>query len=414
MSPLTHLALVNVSIGDIQGGLGPFLGTWLAGAEGWNPGRVGAVTTLVGLASLVLSGPAGALVDKLGRPRLLIGLACGAILAGTLAILPARAFWSVAAAQFLASAGGTLVVPAVTALTLGMVGKAAFPRQQGRNQAFNHVGIVAAAVLIWFGTQRFGTGIAFWVLGAMALLAIVAVWSMPADAWNGRRALGWREDEPDDASDRSPLRALVKDRRLVILALALALFNLANGSMLLLLGQKLVAAGHDATRWTALYVIVAQITMVPVALFAGSLADRRGRRQLLLAAVLVLPVRAVLCAVLEDPLWLVAVEVLDGVASGIVGVAVPVLVADVTWGSGRTQTALGGVNALQGIGGALSGAVGGYLALKLGWTWAFLALAVPAALAVPLVLWLEETAGRHDEPRAIRPVPATVEPQPAR
>ncbi len=131
--------------------------------------------------------------------------------------------------------------------------------------------------------------------------------------------------------------------------------------------------------------------MIPVALFAGSLADRRGRRQLLLVACAVLPARALLSAFLSDPYWLILAEVLDGVASGVIGVAVPVVVADLTWGSGRNPD-----GARHGRGGAgrrraLSGWVGGLLALHLGWTWAFLALAVPAGLALMMALWLEET-----------------------
>jgi MFS family permease len=136
---------------------------------------------------------------------------------------------------------------------------------------------------------------------------------------------------------------------------------------------------------------VAQLVMIPVALFAGSLADRRGRRQLLIAACAVLPVRAALCAVIDDPLWLVSAEILDGIASGIIGVAVPVVVADLTWGSGRTQTALGSLNAIQGIGGALSAWYGGLAQSVLGWGGAFLALGAPALLALGLVLWLDTT-----------------------
>ncbi|TGD95853.1 MFS transporter [Methylobacterium nonmethylotrophicum] len=391
MNPTTHLALINVFVGDIQGGLGPFLGTWLAQAAHWGPGEVGLVTTIVGFATLGLSGPLGALVDRLGRPRLLIAAACAAILVGTLLLLPARAFLTVLAAQFIAAAGGTLVVPAVTALTLGMVGKQAFPKQQGRNQAWNHVGILGAALAISFGTPYTGPSIAFWVLGGLSACAIVAAVTTPKKSWNGRRAVGWKEDDPDDNPERSAILKVLADRRLLILSAALALFNLANGSMLSLLGQKLVAAGQDGTGWTARYVIVAQAVMIPVALFAGSLADRRGRRQLLLVACAVLPARALLSAFLTDPYWLVLAEVLDGVASGVIGVAVPVVVADLTWGSGRTQTALGTVAAVQGVGGALSGWVGGLLALHLGWTWAFLALALPAGLALMMALWLEET-----------------------
>ena len=213
----------------------------------------------------------------------------------------------------------------------------------------------------------------------------------------GRLAGGWPRTQPE----RAGLRSIVANRRLLVLAVALALFNLGNGGMLSLLGQKLVATAADATSWTARYVMVAQLVMVPVALFAGSLADRRGRRQLLLAACAVLPVRAALSAFIDDPLWLISAEILDGVASGIIGVAVPVVVADLTWGSGRTQTALGTVNAIQGIGGALSAWYGGLAQALLGWTGAFLALGAPALVALALVLWLDATSesrGRRQRP----------------
>lgn len=391
MSATAYLGLINVFVGDIQGGLGPFLATWLAAAAQWKPGEVGLVVTIVGLATLALNGPAGALADRTRHPRLLVALACVAILAGTLLLLPARAFWAVLLAQFVAAAGGTLVIPALNNLTLGIVGKKGFPRQQGRNQAFNHVGILIAAVIIGWGTARVGLGLAFWVLGAMAVAAIAALWATPAGAWNRRRAHGWQEDKEEEQAPPHALKVVFTNRRLFLISVALAFFNLGNGTMLGLIGQRMVSEGLDATGWTATYVVVAQLTMIPVALWAGSLADRRGRRQLLLLACAVLPVRALICAFVSDPYWLVAVEVLDGIASGVIGVAVPVLVADLTWGTGRTQTALGVVNAVQGLGGALSGVFGGYLATSLGWTVTFLALAASAGVALVLALWVQET-----------------------
>uniref|UniRef100_UPI0030136379 MFS transporter n=1 Tax=Methylobacterium nigriterrae TaxID=3127512 RepID=UPI0030136379 len=390
MLATTHLGLINVFIGDIQGGLGPFLGTWLAETAEWTPARVGLVTTLVGVGTLCLSGPFGALVDRLGRPRLLIGLACAAILGGTLLLLPAKAFLTVFSAQMLAAAGGTLLLPAVTALTLGIVGKDRFPKQQGRNQAYNHLGILIAAGLISLGTGPFGPAVAFWVLGAMAVLAILATATTPGHCYSERRAVGWKEEEADTPA-RATTRSVLANRKLLVLAVALALFNLGNGGMLTLLGQKLVATADDATAWTARYVMVAQLVMIPVALFAGSLADKRGRRKLLLVAFAVLPVRAALSGFIDDPVWLISAEILDGIASGIVGVAVPVVVADLTWGSGRTQTALGTVNAVQGIGGALSAWYGGLAQSLLGWTGSFLALGAPALIALALVVWLDAT-----------------------
>ena len=397
MSPTVHLAAINYFTGDIQGGLGPFLSTWLAQDAHWGPSRIGLVGTVVGLATLVLNTPAGALADRTGRPRLLLALSCAAILLGTLLLLVARGFVAVLLAQFLAASGGTLLLPAMASLTLGMVGKRRFPAQQGRNQAANHAGILSAALLIGAGGALGQTNAAFFVFGAMAVAAIASVVTTPRKAWNGRRAHGWHEAEPDEQDHSHPVRDVLFDRHVLLLALALALFNLGNGAMLSLLGQHLVAVGANATGWVAGYVIVAQLTMIPVALWAGSLADKRGRRHLLVIACAVLLVRGVLSALLSDPVWLIPAEVLDGVGSGLLGVAVPVLVADLTWGSGRTQTALGTVNMLQGIGGALSGVFSGMLVGQLGWTGAFLALSGCAAAALAVGIGLEET--REMKPR---------------
>jgi MFS family permease len=312
MSPTAHLALINLFTGDIQGGLGPFLATWLAQDSHWNTAAVGLVNTIVGFGTLLLNGPAGALVDRTGRPRLELALASAAILAGTLLILRSSGLAEVSAAQLVAAAGGTLVVPALMSLTLGIVGKDRFPRQQGRNQAFNHAGIVLAALMIREGTRVLGGGAAFWVLGGMSIGAILAVATTPSRAWNGRRAHGWKEDEPDHHRPRHALRRVLANRRLMLVTGALALFNLANGSLLALLGQRLVTLGYDATGWIADYVIVAQLTMIPTALWAGSLADRRGRRRLLLLAFAALPLRAAVSAFVTDPLWLIPAEMLDG------------------------------------------------------------------------------------------------------
>ena len=400
MSPSSHLALINVFVGDIQGGLGPFLSTFLAETRDWPPNNIGLVTTIAGIVTLLLSAPLGALVDHLNRPRVLLAAACAMILVGTLAILPATWFFAVLIAQCLAAMGGTLLISALSALTLGIVGKKAFPQQQGRNQAFNHVGVLAAALVISWGSSRLGPQLAFWVLAGLSACAIAAALTTPRTSYNRHRAVGWKEDEPDETvRKRDTYRVVFGNKRLLFVALALALFNLSNGPMLGLLGQKLVHDGLDGTRWTANYVIVAQLTMIPVALLAGSIADRRGRRMLLFVACAVLPVRALISALVSDPYWLIAAEILDGVASGIVGVAVPVVVADLTWGSGRTQTALGAVAAVQGVGGALSAWIGGLLTVWLGWTGAFLVLGLPPLASLAILFWLEETRGTADEPR---------------
>ena len=59
-----------------------------------------------------------------------------------------------------------------------------------------------------------------------------------------------------------------------------------------------------------------------------------------------------------------------------------------SWGSGRTQTALGAVGTLRGIGAALATTLGGVLALSIGWRTGFIGLTVPTVLALALAVRL--------------------------
>jgi MFS family permease len=101
----------------------------------------------------------------------------------------------------------------------------------------------------------------------------------------------------------------------------------------------------------------------------------------------VLPLRGVLYMLVRDPIGLVAIQVLDGVGAGIFGALFPVVVADVTEGSGRYNLAQGISAMAWGMGAALSNGVAGYVVEWVGYDAAFLFLAGCAVLAL-LVLWL--------------------------
>ena len=157
--------------------------------------------------------------------------------------------------------------------------------------------------------------------------------------------------------------------------------------MLPLLGQSVVAhGGGNASAFTGATIVIAQMTMVPVALLAARLAETRGYWLVFLLALIVLPVRGVTASLVSDLWGLGPVQILDGVGAGILGVAVPGLVARVLSGTGRVNAGLGAVMTLQGVGAALSPTVGGIVAERFGYPAAFLALGAIATAA--LILWL--------------------------
>jgi MFS family permease len=126
--------------------------------------------------------------------------------------------------------------------------------------------------------------------------------------------------------------------------------------------------------------------MIPVALAAGWLCDRWGRKPVFAIAVLALPVRIFLYSLTTNPWALIALQTLDGIGAGIYGVAIVAMCADLTRGKG-------GFNALQGmiatalsIGGVLGPLGAGFLVQYIGFNVAFYVFAGIAAAGAGLFL----------------------------
>ena len=126
--------------------------------------------------------------------------------------------------------------------------------------------------------------------------------------------------------------------------------------------------------------------MVPMALLAGAKAVQWGRKPFLLAGFLFLPLRGVLYMVSDNPFWLVGVQLLDGIGAGIFGALFPIVVKDLTEGTGRFNVSLGALTTVFGVGAALSPGIAGLVVQNAGYDTAFLTLAAIAGAAFILVL----------------------------
>ena len=232
---------------------------------------------------------------------------------------------------------GAIIPAAIAAITLGIVRQKGFAHQLGRNEAFNHGGNLTAAVLAGGFGYLFGLQAVFYVMAAMAIGAIVSTLLINPKDIDHRAARGFSTKEEDGGSS---FAALVTCKPLVILALTGALFHLGNAAMLPLLGQSLVASGAgDPSAFTGITIIIAQLTMIPMAILAARLAQSRGYWIVFLLALLALPLRGVIAAVVTGPIGLVPVQMLDGVGAGLLGVAVPGLTARILAGTGQSMRA---------------------------------------------------------------------------
>jgi MFS family permease len=121
--------------------------------------------------------------------------------------------------------------------------------------------------------------------------------------------------------------------------------------------------------------------------WVGRRAHIWGRRPLLLIGFAALPIRGLLFASVTDPSLLLAVQVLDGITAAVFAVMVPLVVADLTRGTGHFNLGQGILGTATGIGASLSTTLAGLLTDRFGSPVAFAALATIALVGFTL-LWM--------------------------
>jgi MFS family permease len=375
------LEALNFFMADMQAGIGPFLGVFLA-AHQWQSGWIGTVMTIGGIAGMIVTAPAGAMIDSSRRKRLyVIFPGVCAVLASAI-VLISQNFWLVTLSQVATAIAGAAIVPAVAAITLGMVRQKGFGRQMGRNQALNHAGnMVGAGLSGWLG-MKFGFEAVFYLAAVFGVVSIVSVLLIPADSIDDNAARGMREGGEKDEK-ASGFTALYECKPLLALAFALLFFHLGNAAMLPLYGLAVVAAkqGNPAS-FVGLTIVVAQGVMIATSLIAAKLSESRGYWLAMLISFLALPVRGFVAAhfIVNWGVW--PVQALDGVGAGLQSVAVPGLVARLLNGTGRVNVGQGAVMTMQGVGAALSPGLGGWIAQSLGYPATFEILGGFAVISV--------------------------------
>jgi len=379
------LLSLNFFMADMQAGIGPFLGVFLL-AHGWQSGLIGTVMTVGGVAGMLMTAPAGALVDATRHKRLYVIIPGICMVFASGLILLSQSFWLVTVSQVATAVAGAAIGPAVSAITLGMVRQAGFNRQNGHNQALNHAGNMVGAGLSGLLGWQFGFTAVFWLAALFGVLSIISVLMIPNASIDDDEARGL-DNSSGDGGKIGGITVLLERRPLLILAAALACFHLGNGAMLPLYGLAVVANKQgDPAGFVAITIVVAQGTMILASLIAMRLAEKEGCWLVLLVSFIALPIRGVIAAHLINKWGVYPVQFLDGIGAGLQSVAVPGLVARILNGTGRVNVGQGAVMTVQGLGASLSPAIGGWIAQEAGYGAMFLILGCFALGSI--ALWL--------------------------
>lgn len=376
---------LNFFVADVETGFGPFIAIYLA-VQGWTQGQIGLALTVSSACAIASQLPGGVIVDAVRSKRAVIAVALVLVAAGALILFFFDAFWLVLLAQLLHGSTSGLITPAKAAVGLGLVGQRRFSRRLGRNHRYDALGNAGTAgimgLLGHFVAKRFS------FLFAAALCA-PALWAL--HRINGREIdyARARAGKAEDAGQAARFRDLLENKELLVFAGALILFQIANASAIPLVSERL-GRNHEGESELVVagLVIVPQVVTAILAAWTARKADAWGRKPLLLAALTALALRLALFTVAPGPLWLLPMQILSGIDALVIGILTPLIIADVTAGSGRYNLAQGAVGMATAVGAAVSTTAVGYVAQWFGFTAGLLVLAGVAVAAFAFVLLL--------------------------
>jgi MFS family permease len=202
------LDALNFLSADVRNLFGPFVNVYLVTDRHWSQTDVGIVSTGGGLIGLALQTPIGAAIDVTRAKRAVIVVAMAAMTVAALIIVAHPTFWLMAFAGAILSLAGDAFVPAVAALTLGLVTRDALARRLGRNSAFDHGGNIAIALVAGLVGYLFSHRVVFLMVPLFAALTSAAVLAIPAGAIDHARARDLGKNGADEmARTMAPPRA---------------------------------------------------------------------------------------------------------------------------------------------------------------------------------------------------------------
>ena len=233
-------------VADIQTGFGAFVAVFLT-TQKWTQVDIGLVLTVSGLVSLIGQVPLGALVDAARSVRAVAVFALVAIGVCAFAFAAWPIFPVVLVSRVIHAAASCVLGLALVSISLGLVGERGMSERLGRNAAFASAGTAIAAAIMGACGYYLSSRAVFFLAGALVLPAIFALSRIRGDEI-GPASDAARGAPTNPKAVAVGLGEIVGNRPLVVFALCLVLFHLANAAMLPLAASMLTLAFEKRRR----------------------------------------------------------------------------------------------------------------------------------------------------------------------
>jgi MFS family permease len=378
----------------------PYLPLYL-GQEGLSDRAIGIISTLAAVAGLAQF-PVGLWSDRLGwrKPFLVVALATvaastwflreahGIVWIGLLVVLFAENGIGRAVVESLAGAEAAALAPQ------GKVGSAL-----GALRFWKPIGIVLMTLFgSWMTEEQGSVKSILLPLFVVQGLAVVASLLIHEKGGDGKPAQDGLDESGDPKPDTPPGGWLPRDAGLWAFATAMVLFHAANAPGGVYLGLYLKRDLHAPDRMLAYAFAVSMVAWMIVVRPAGWLADRWGRKPLLILGWMIMTIRLALVAMIQSPTLIVANQALDGLGNGLFAVLAAAWVTDRLADPRRSGEAQVIVGSCLVLGSAIGPAVAGFVVGPLGYRGLFWGLAGVGALATAIVVaFVPETLEKHDD-----------------
>jgi MFS family permease len=369
----------NFFLSDVLNGVDSFLTAYLTGI-GWGPQRIGFALSASSFTTMLSQIPMGALVDSVRNKKTLIAI--GVIIVPVTALIFALwpSFWPVVIGEIVLGVVEPLFCPAISVISLGLVGQTCLGRRIGRNQAFGAAGNVVSAVAMGLLGYYVSTQSIFFFVAGVSVPTLISLACVRQSeiSYERSRSAGKTETGMIVIGFWQLVLQIIRDRRLLIFFSCVILFHFGNASMLPTMVQMLARdrSPGASSAFMSACVVVTQLVSALLAAWVGRLADVWGRKPLLLVGWAAVPLRGFVCVLTRNPILLVAVEILDGIAAAIYAVVIVLVVADLAHGTGRFNLLLGALSVSSGIGYTLSNSINGTIVEHYGFNYGFMALSI--------------------------------------
>jgi MFS family permease len=371
------------------GGIGPFLSIYLSSNLNLGALQIGIALAAIGIGSLLFQIPSGLLVDAVRCKPIIITIACLLTILSCFLILNQKNFFWIIIAHGLIGIVFSLIPPSISAITLGLIGRELFPKRVSINETLIHSGTVFNVLTIGLLAHYYGHTWIIYGIMMFALFALVPLFFIDPKEVNYSAA----RELPllTDSTNAKPIQfsKLLQIKNLWIFFSAVIIFHFANAAQLILIGQELTQTSSSKDSiYMGLSIIDGQIIMIFVAYFLGFFINKTGRKPIFLLAFFFLIIRATLFIFVDNPIYLIIIQLLDGISAGIFGVIAVVIISDLAVGTGRFNFLLGILGMCIGLGSALSNITAGFITKLYGFKFGFFSLALIALIGFFIYLFL--------------------------